>query len=53
MRTSIKRHNGITTIHFTDAESGINRRISTPDDHKAWEAMRRWSSEADRITGRG
>ena len=52
MRTTVKRHNGVTTVHFADAESGIDRRISTPDDREAWEAIRRWSLEADRITGR-
>ena len=52
MRTSVKRSNGITSVHFADYESGIDRRISTADDREDWEAIRRWSLEADRITGR-
>ena len=52
MRTTIKRQHGITTVHFADPESGIDRRLSTPVDQEAWNALRSWSIEADRITGR-
>ena len=52
MRTTVKRQNGITTIHFADHESGIERRVSTPVDREAWEQLRNWSAEADRRTGR-
>ena len=52
MRTTVKRHGGTTTINFADSESGITRSISTTDDSQAWAALRSWSAEADRITGR-
>ena len=52
MRTTVKLQNGTTTIHFTESESGIDRRVSTPVDRDAWDQLRNWSAEADRITGR-
>ena len=52
MRTTITRKNGTTTVNFADSESGITRSMSTQDDSQAWATLRRWSIEADHITGR-